>query len=251
MANKDLYLMLFLLTEEPASLLAIKHEDETGMTGDGQKAIQELVAKYNNVTDEVIQVKMYKLVNSNMKQGEDPDCHCMENTLSPSELEAMGETISDGRFKYICVQELTAEYKNIKMMMYRNPRFNIDQIQSTMRHHYLDDLLRDRDTKIAGGGVAITAASTCSHCGMQGHYARNCWKRKDDNDSGSTGGHNKQNKESSNDKAASNVGAEHKWCSVHKTTSHDNTECYKQGASLPPQGGRVHAASAVQGVSCG
>ena len=96
----------------------------------------------------------------------------------------------------------------------------------------------------------MTAASTCSHCGKQGHYARNYWKRKDDNDIRSTGAHNKQNKkESSNGKAASDVGAEHKWCSVHKTISHDDTKCYKQGAPRPPQSGRAHTVSAVQGAS--
>ena len=84
----------------------------------------------------------------------------------------------------------------------------------------------------------------------QGHYAHNCWKRKDDNDNKSTGAHNKQkNKESSNGKAASNVGAEHKWCCVHKITSHDDTESYKHGAPRPPQSGRAHTASAVQVAS--
>ena len=95
----------------------------------------------------------------------------------------------------------------------------------------------------------MTAASTCSHCGKQGHYARNCWKSKDDNDRKSTGAHNKQeHKESSNGKAASNVEVEHMWCSVH-TASHDDTECYKQGAPRPPQSERAHTASAVQDVS--
>ena len=96
----------------------------------------------------------------------------------------------------------------------------------------------------------MTAASTCSHCGKQGHYARNCWKWKDDTNSKSTGAHNKKkNKESSDGKAASNVGAEHKWCSVHKTASHDDTECYKQGAPRPPQSGRPYTACAVQDAS--
>ena len=54
-ANQDLYAMLFLLTEKPASLLVLNYEDETGTTGDGQKTLQELVSKYNKVTDEVIQ----------------------------------------------------------------------------------------------------------------------------------------------------------------------------------------------------
>ena len=77
-ANQDLYGMLLLLTEKPASLLVLKHEDETGTTGDGHKAIQKHVSKYNKVTDEVIRAKMDKLVNTNMEQGEDPDSHFME-----------------------------------------------------------------------------------------------------------------------------------------------------------------------------
>ena len=73
---------------------------------------------------------------------------------------------------------------------------------------------------------------------------------KDDNNSKSTGAHDKQkNKKSSNEKAASNVGAEHAWFSVHKTASHDDTECYKEGAPRPPQGGRAHTASAVEDAS--
>ena len=106
---------------------------------------------------------MDKLVNSNMKQAEDPDSYFMEKTLARSELEKMGETISDRRFKDICVQGFTSENKDIKMMMYQDPTFDIDQIQSTMRHLYLDDLSRCSDTKIAGRGVSMTAASTCSH----------------------------------------------------------------------------------------
>ena len=188
--------MIFLLTEKPTSLLVPKHEDETGTAGDGQKALQELVPKYNKVTDEVIWAKMDKLVNTNMEQGEDPDSYFMEKTLARSELEKMGEMISDRRFKDICLQGFTSEYKDIKTMMYRNSTFDIDQIQSTMRHLYLDDLSRNSDTGIAGRGVAMTAASICSLCGKQAHYARNCWKRKDDNDSKSTGAYNKQkNKE--------------------------------------------------------
>ena len=81
-ANQDLYAILYLLTEKPASVLVLKHEDETGMTGDGQKAMQELVAKYNKVADEVIRVKMDKLVNSSMKHGKDPDSNFTEKMLA-------------------------------------------------------------------------------------------------------------------------------------------------------------------------
>ncbi|CAN0596200.1 unnamed protein product, partial [Laminaria digitata] len=113
----------------------------------------------------------------------------MEKTLARSELAKMGEPISDRRFKDICVQGFTPDYKDIKLMMYRNPTFDIEQMQTTMRHLYLDDLSRNGGAKgkIAGRGVAMAAGtSTCHTCGKEGHYARNCWKtknRNDDNDS--------------------------------------------------------------------
>ena len=136
-ANQDLYAMLFLPTEKPASLLVLNHEDETGTTGDGQNTLQERASKYNKVTGALIRAKMDKLVNSNIKQGEDPDSHFMEKTIARSELEKMGETISDRRFKDICVHRFTAEYKDIKIMMYRDPTFDIDRMQSIMRHLFL------------------------------------------------------------------------------------------------------------------
>ena len=47
----------------------------------------------------------------------------------------------------------------------------------------------------------------------------------------------------------SNIGAEHKWCSVHKTALHDDTYCHKQRAPRPPQSGHALTASAIRGAS--
>ena len=99
--NQDMYDILGLLTEKPTSLLVLKHEDGYGMTGDGQKAPQELFSKYNKVTDEVIQANIHRLVNSNMKQREDPDSYFIEKTYARTELEKMGRMISDHILKNI------------------------------------------------------------------------------------------------------------------------------------------------------
>lgn len=90
-ANEDLYAILYLLTEKPAALLVAKHEDTTGTSGDGQKALQDLVSKYNKVTDEVIRATMDTLVNTAMTDQQDPDDFFMEKTLARAELEKMGE----------------------------------------------------------------------------------------------------------------------------------------------------------------
>lgn len=54
---EDFYAILFLLIETPAPLLVHKHEDDTGLS-DGQKAMRELMAKYNKIIDEVIRAKL-------------------------------------------------------------------------------------------------------------------------------------------------------------------------------------------------
>ena len=78
-----------------------------------------------------------------MEQGEHLDSYFKENTIARFEVAKMGEPITDRRFKDICVQGFTSEYKDIKMMMYRDPASDTDQMQSTMRHLYLDDLSRN------------------------------------------------------------------------------------------------------------
>ena len=113
-------------------------------------------------------------------------------------------------------------------MMYRDPTFDNDQMQITMIHLYLDNISRSggANGKIAGRSVAMAAGTlTCSHCGKEGHVVRNCWKKKDANNSKSTGAHDKQkNNESSKVKPGSKDTAEQKWCAAHKTTSHGDAE---------------------------
>ena len=65
--EEDICAILYLLTEKPAALLVTKHEDTTDTSGDGLKAVQELVGKYNKITDEVIRATMEKLVNTSIK----------------------------------------------------------------------------------------------------------------------------------------------------------------------------------------
>ena len=61
-ANKDLYTILYLLTDKPTTLLVATHED-TGTSGNnGQQAPHELVKKYKKITDEVIRPTMDKLM---------------------------------------------------------------------------------------------------------------------------------------------------------------------------------------------
>ena len=74
----------------------------------------------------------------------------------------MGEPISHRIFRDVCVQGSTPEYKDIKRMMYRDPMFDIEQMQSVMRHLFLDDLSRKDGTMgaIAGRGIVMAVKTS-------------------------------------------------------------------------------------------
>ena len=259
-ANEHLHAILYVLTDKPAALLVAKYENATGTSGSGQQALIELINKYKNVTHTVTRSIMDKLVNTTMKQGENPDGYFMEKTLARAELEKMGELISDRRFQDICVQWFTSEYRDIKMMIYRDPTFDIDQMQSTMRHLYLEYPFHSNGAKgkVAARGEAMTARTTTSnHCGRDGHLIRNCRKKRDeDKKSGGDGNHHdnqpKKNKKLFGKKGRSKVGSKgaagQKWCSVHNATTHSDDMCYAEGAPRPKRGG-ANLASAVLSAS--
>ena len=216
-ANEDLYAMPFLLVELPASLCVQKHENDDEISGDGQAAFKELCNTYDKVTDEVIRAIMEELVNTPMEPGQNPDDYFNQKRLLRIRAEKMGEHISDRYFKDICVTGFTDNYKDVKMMMCRDPSFDVDQMQTTMRHMFLDEQSRNGTKgRIAGRGSVMTAVTSeqdiiCYWCKNRGHSKKDCPKFK------------------SRTKPAGAA----KWCSVHPTTTHRNEECYSQGATRP------------------
>ena len=218
-ANEDLYAFLFLLVELPAALSIQKHEDDTGISGDGQAAFEELCNNYDRVTDEVIRAKMEELENNPMNPGENPDDYFNQKHLLRTQLDKMGEPISDRRFKHICVQGFSDEYKDVKLMVFRDPTFNVLDMQSTMRNIFLDEQSRKGwKGRIAGRGFAMATTASdiiCHGCYEPGHIRRNCPKIK--------------NRAKKKTKPAGAT----KWCSKHNTTSHSDEECYQQGGKRP------------------
>ena len=62
------------------------------------------------------------------------------------------------------------------MMMYRDPPFDLAQIQTAVRHLYLDNLSRSKEAegRIAGRGIVMSAESVvCYNCDEVGHISRN------------------------------------------------------------------------------
>ena len=206
------------LVELPAALCVQKYEDESKISGDGQASFKELCGSYDKVTDEVIRATMEELVNTPMEPGQNLDDYFDKKRLLYIGIDKIGEKVSNRWFKDICVTGFIDEYKDVKMMMYRDSSFDIDQMQTTMRHMFLDQQSRNGTKgRIAGRGTAMTTKTSTDHdeyCfkwKQRGHTKRNCPKFKP---------------RIKPDGAA-------KWCSVHRTTSYSDERCYSQGATRP------------------
>ena len=114
-----------------------------------------------------------------MNPGENPDHYFNQKNLLRAQVEKLGETISDRRFKDICVQGFPDEYSDVRMMVFRDPTFDVLQImQSTMRNIFLDEQSRkDSKGRIVGRGFAMTTAASdviCYGCNETGHIRRHC-----------------------------------------------------------------------------
>ena len=214
--NEDLFAMLYLLVKLPAALCVQKYGDESEISGDGQAAFKELCGNYDKVIDEVIRASMEELVNTPMEPGQNPDDYFNKKRLLRITIEKMGEKVSDRWFKDICVTGFTDAYKDVNIMMYRDSSFDIDQMQTTMRHMFLDQQSRN-GTKgcIAGRGTAMMIKTSKDHDGY-------CFKYKERR-------HTKRNCPQFKPRIKPDGAA--KWCSVHRTTSPSDEECYSQKAT--------------------
>ncbi|CAN0323514.1 unnamed protein product, partial [Scytosiphon promiscuus] len=66
----------------------------------------------------------------------------------------------------------------------------------------------------------------CHNCGKAGHYRSGC--------AVPAKGHGKSSKPVGQKKKSGSWGsAGQKWCSTHRTTTHNDAECYAQGAPRP------------------
>ena len=158
-ASDDLYAILFMVTQKPASLIVPKDEDAVGTSGDGRRAWKELQGKYPKFTDETIHAKTAELVATAMISGQDQKYYFTEATIKHAEVEVMGERMADRRWKDIVVEGFSPGYEGIKLTMNRGPTFDITQIQTTMRYLYLENLSRSNGAEggTAGRGIDMPA----------------------------------------------------------------------------------------------
>ena len=182
-ANQDLFAILYLIAEKPAALLVRKHAEGARRTrGNGQKAVKELESKYLKITNETIRATQEALATTSLTSREDPENYINELTRLCNLLTEMEEPITDRHFTDIVLQGLTEEYRDVKLMTWKDPDFGLPKIQCVRRHLYLDGISRNKTGRLDGRGTVMTAASgppdtsaiICHNCGKTGHCRNGC-----------------------------------------------------------------------------
>lgn len=191
-------------------------------TGNGQAAWKALSEKYNSYTRETRRAFHEELTNFSMEQGQDPEDFFSKIEHLWQRLDDMGETISDERFQDIILQGLPDDYRFIQDTHHRDRTFGLEEMKTTMRNMFIDTLSRRVQNAKIGGREAAMHTTTrdengveCYGCHECGKFRRNCPNVK-------------KNGQQKGQSSSGKGGRGQRWCSLHKTRSHDDSECRAQ-----------------------
>ena len=219
--NEQLFNVLYLSTTGPAASYLLRYQPKGSERPNGIRAWEALISKYQNSSKQRIRILMRELNSTSMSPGQDPDTFLSRVYQLRDELENAGETVSEERLTDIVLEGLTSDYAMIKYNAECDPDISIQDIETTMRNMYANRVARKiTSSKSYGRDSSMLVTSMpqhssnqsskfrgkCFRCGRMGHTIKECRSRQQSN---------------SGNRAL-------KWCSLHNTPKHDDSECRAQ-----------------------
>lgn len=227
--NAALFSVLYLTTIGAAGSILTKFEGKkAGENSDGQAAWQFMREKYENNSSQRRRILMRKLDNCRMEHGEDPDNFFSKVEYLIDDLAALNEPVTEHRKMDVILNGLTSDYSLVKFQAMKDSELSLEDLMTMMRNLYVNGLTRPGYTNHRGSamysdgtGMKIDKSRVkCHGCGKFGHFINDCHFR-----TAATGRGNP--KKTNNTSSTKKTTARNRWCSFHKTTSHNDSHCYK------------------------
>ena len=214
--NRMLGTFLSMCTTGAAKKFVATFKPKPDMMFNGIAAWKALVKKYRNPSRQRQKILFKKLYNMTMDVDQDPDAFLHDMTELRDELQLLGSPIPDDQFLNIILDCLPEQlYSGIKYEAETKEDLTLEQAVYTMRNLYINRKEESGTSRAAKGRSSAMSATTasskfCSFCKKKGHTVDTCWSR--------------------NKKPAGNNpgGRRGDWCSLHKTSRHDNSVCRAQ-----------------------
>ncbi len=212
--NMLLGTFLSMCTTGAAKKFVATFKPKPDMLSNGIVAWKALVKKYRNPSRQRQKILFKKLYNMTMDVDQDPDAFMHDMSELRDELQLLGSPIPDDQFMNIILDCLPAQlYSGIKYEAETREDLTLEQALYTMRNLYInrkEESGSSRSAKGRSSAMVASTAKTCTFCHKKGHLAQQCFKRTK--------------------KPAGNApgGRKGDWCSLHRTSRHDNSTCREQ-----------------------
>ncbi len=247
-SNAALFSVLHLTTVGAAGSVLTKFEaKKEGEFSDGQAAWRFMRDKYENNSSQRRRILMRKLDNSRMEHGEDPDNFFSRVEYLIDDLAALNEPVTQHRKMDVILNGLTSDYSLVKFQAMKDSELSLEDLMSMMRNLYVNGLTRSGYTSHRGSamysdgsGMTIDKSRVkCHRCGKFGHFKNDCHL------GAAVAAGRGSNPRKPGKSSAKKTTARTRWCSFCKSTSHNDSDCYKlkeleDNNTMKPRAGRKY-----------
>ena len=251
-ADSQLYKILFLTLTDAASYVIKRYAPVDGSSGSGLEVWRGLTEKYKPANENRRRDLERELDGLRMKSKTDPEIFITKVWHLAEQINFIGGHITVEKQADIVLRGLPSEYELIRYNASAMDGYDLRKISDTARKLWQNRDKNDNDNSSSARDSGMAAiyenkslrgqdargkyrknGIQCHNCRKYGHIMRNCPEFDDNNtnNNGTRRYNNNQHSRSSREgrqEASRSRSRQQKWCSLHRTHLHDDSECFAQ-----------------------